>query len=103
MAIVPPHLYPTNADDAFETWLHRGHLTVPGTGRTMFVVKIDNIYRVTQLNRLPLDILVDGSGGKVQRKLRFGIVFCQRAPTDQYPIPILWCDTTEPYAGKWLI
>jgi hypothetical protein len=90
MAIVPPHLAPTNADDAFETWLHRGHLTVPGTGRAMFVVKIDNIYRVTQINRLPLDILIEGSGGKGPRQLRFGVIFGRQPPGKDYPLPVLW-------------
>lgn len=90
MAIIPPHLDPTNADDAFETWLHRGHLTVPGTGRKMFVVRIDNIYRVTQINRLPLDILIEGSGGKVPRPLTFGVLFGGVSPGDGYAIPVLW-------------
>lgn len=101
MAIVPPHLYPTNADDAFETWLHRGHLTVPGTGRKMFVVRIDNIYRVTQLNRMPLDMLIEGSGGKAPRPLRFGVLFSRQKPGSEYPTPLLWHDTSG--EASWVL
>ncbi|MEH6588538.1 MAG: hypothetical protein V7720_18460 [Halioglobus sp.] len=73
---------------------------MPTKAGKILELAIETLYETTHVDGLALDLLVEGRAVKTSPLKRFGVLFADTKPEDEYPIPVLWvCDGL----GTWLI
>ena len=87
--------------DCIDTWRTRGRIPVPSKSGVILDLIIVRLYEVTSVDGLPLDLLIEARATHLSTIKRFGMVFSDSRPQDNYTIPILWWPPND-LAAAWL-
>ena len=100
MAVIPSHMRPVTKQDCIDTW--RSNERIPGPTRAgkILDMMIVRLYETTTVDGLALDLLVEARATKRAPLKRFGVLFSDKQPLDDYPIPVLWMRDGE---AAWLV
>ena len=63
---------------------------MPTRSHTIIDLSIVRFYETTHVDGLPLDLLIEARASKRAPLKRFGVLFAETRPLDEYPIPLLW-------------
>lgn len=96
---VPAHTQPRSKVECLSTWKSRRRIPVPTkTGKIMDMLII-HLIEATAIDGIPVDLVVEARASKRGPLKRFAVVFADKKPAEQYPIPTLWVSDGT---GSWL-
>lgn len=99
MSVLPPHIKPTTREDCIDTWRSKGRIAVPSRKGQLMDMGIVHFYECGSVDGMPLDLLIEARATKRAPLKRFGVVFADDRPLDDYPIPVLW---VREGTGSWI-
>ncbi|MEM6582938.1 MAG: hypothetical protein AAF699_16780 [Pseudomonadota bacterium] len=89
-----------NEERCIARWLSERSIDIPSkNGRTM-QMQILRLYECRSVNGLPLDVLVAGRASKRAPTRKFGVIFSQSKPEQQYPIDVYWARLLDKDGGR---
>ncbi|MEH6637323.1 MAG: hypothetical protein V7700_17520 [Halioglobus sp.] len=100
MTALAPHIAPSTKQDHLDAWRTRGRISVPTRKGRILDLLVERIYETTAVDGLPLDLLVEARATHQAELKRFGVVFAEVKPLDNYPLPVLWINDA---VGSWII
>ena len=99
MTDLPLHHQPVTPEECRATWKSRGRIPVPTRKGRIMDMAIERLYECSSVNGLPLDLLLDARASKRAPLKTFGVIFSDRQPVEDYPIPVLWVNEGK---GTWI-
>jgi len=97
---IAAHQQPASLAEHLATWLVRERIPVPARKGAIMALHIYLLIEATALNGLAVDAVLHARATKRAPTKSFCVVFRDKRPLDEYPIPLLWIKGCE---SVWLI